>query len=209
MRRGILTLIILTSLAGGLTPSIALALDPQVMTGLQKLLSDANDERGKLDTTLVDSLKDMQATQVNDSKTYLLETTLLNHEAKIGVIREKLSENHMIIEFLNEFISAMEPAKDARAESPKILQEMAHKQILNGVESSQESMIWSYEIKLGIAIRDIMEPSEKFADFVKMYMAKYPLGKPVSLAELPKERKYINGSISGTSTIKISNPTEE
>lgn len=202
-------------LVGGALPSArAYALDPQVMAGLQKLLTDANDERGKLDGTLVDALQEMQNTQVNDSKTYLLETTLLTQEAKIGVIRDKLTENHLVIEFLNEFISAMESAKDARKDAPKILLDMAHKQVLATTETGQDgNTVWSYETKLGIAIRDIMEPSEKFADFVKMFMSKYPLSRPVSLAELPKERKYINGQLNGTSPTfpmaKPNNPSED
>jgi len=194
---------------GGLIANPCFAMPPPAMAGLQKLLTEANDERAKLDSTLVDALKDMQATQVNDSKTYLLETTLLAHEAKIGVIREKLIENHLVIEFLNSFISAMESANNPQVDAPKILLELAHKQILDSVETMQDSIVWSYEQKLAIAIRDIMEPSEKFADFIKMFMTKYPLSKPVSLGDLPKNRTYINGQITGSTPTRLSNPTED
>src|ERR1700733_4864255 len=102
MRRRVTLFLILFGLLGTLVPVPAFAMDEQVRVGLQKLLDTIDEDHKKLDTQLTDALKDMQNTEVNSGKAYLLETTLLNQEAKVTSVRDQLAKNHQVIEFLND-----------------------------------------------------------------------------------------------------------
>jgi hypothetical protein len=206
MRRGVFTIYIVVFTLVGLGAERCYAVDNQVMAGIQKLLTDADDTRVKLDKDLAQAINDMEATEVPSGKTYLLETSLLNHEAKINLMKDRLAQNHMVIEFLNAFISALYTAKDARVDAPAILGEMAHKELLNSVETGQDSKLWHFEVNLGIAIKNFMEPSEKFADFLKLFMGEPAnLDRPGGLTEFFEKRKYINGKDKDS----LSNPVED
>jgi len=207
MGTGVAALLITVFVLIGLGPSKTYALDNQVLSGVQKILTDANENRVKLDKDLVQAISDMQnITEVNSGKPYLIETSLLNHEAKINLMKERLAQNNLVIEFLNAFISAMYNAKDARLDAPNILGEMAHKELLNSVETGQESKLWHFEINLSIAIKNFMEPSEKFADFLKLFMGEPAnLDRPGVLTDFFEKRKYINGKDKDS----LSNPAED
>jgi hypothetical protein len=188
-----------------ITNSRCLAMDPSIMTGLQGLLTTENEQRVKLDKTLVETMEEMKSTPLNASQVNLLETSLLRSETKIADIKRALTENHMRIEFLNAFISSMDSSKDARIDAPRILGEMAHKEILESVETNNDQKTWVFEIYLSIAIKEVMEPNEKFTEFVKSYINYSSLNEPRNPGEFSKSRNYLGGTLNQ----KISNPTED
>jgi hypothetical protein len=171
------------------------AADKLLISSVQKILDEENLNRAKLDGRLVDAIKDLQTTNANRYGADALEMPLLRDESKINEVKDALSENHLRIEFLNMFISGLETASDVRMESPKILADLSHKELLAAVESGGETKVWLFELYLSIAIRDIMEPSENYADFVKKYMNYASLKEPKSPAGFMKDkgRNYLTG----------------
>ena len=177
------------------TSATATASEKPVIVALQKILDDENQERGKLDTRLTDALRDLQSISATRNTGEVLDNSLLRAESKVTESKEALYENHLRIEFLNSFISLLEPAADARAETSKILAEMAHKDLLASVEGGGDSKVWLFCIYLSIAVRDVMEPSENYADFVKKFMNYSTLRDPHPPGEFMKgkDRKYLSG----------------
>jgi hypothetical protein len=172
----------------------ALAADKATMGELQKLLHAEEDMRSKLDGKLVDTLKDMQNVKSTSFSGDVLDATLSRHEVKVGDVKDLLVENHLRIDFLNSLLEALEKTDDVRKDAAAILLDLSHRQILGNMESGVDTKVWLFELYLSIAIRDIMEPSENFTDFVKQYMLYSSVHDPRTPAEFLKSRDYMGGN---------------
>ena len=166
---------------------------------------------------LIDTLKAMQATSAAENpRRHAGIGSRMSNETKVNDAKDAVAENHARIEFLNSFVTALEAAGDARNDSGKILVDLAHKELLASIEYSGDSKTWLFEIYLSIAIRDIMEPSENFADFVKKFISYSSLREPRSPGDFLRDRKYLTGpprtvkidedKADGTSDSKKSDP---
>ncbi len=170
-----------------------LGADKNVLDQFQKLLRAEEAARGKLDEKLVGTLKEMQnlsATKKNKN----LEDELEAAETKVEDAKNDILENHLRLDFLNSFTGALEnsSSKDLKDGTVKILLDLAHKQIVSSSESGNETNLWVFEIYLSLAIKDIMEPNENLADFVKKYMIYASIRDPRTPTEFLKDRDYIS-----------------
>lgn len=174
------------------------ATDSSVMVQLNSLLKTEEEMHVKLDNELVDAMKEIQAVSVLGAE-HTVEAILSRHQSKVADIKNNLVENHLRIEFFNALINTLDhhPPTDIRKDSPTIFLDLAHKEILASVESGNESPLWLFEVYLSTAIKDIMEPSENYADFIKRYLVFSSIRDPRPPQDYLKSRKYIGGQPSG------------
>ncbi len=160
---------------------------------LQNLLHAEEESRVKLTGDLVISLQAMQSVSAINPADESIDPDLQRHSTKIYDVKNNLLENNLRIEFLNSFISGLDRSGNGRNYAVALLIDLASRQLLSSVESGSENNIWLFEVYLSIALRDIMEPSENFAEFVSKYMAFSGLRDPRSPHDFLRLRKYVGG----------------
>jgi hypothetical protein len=163
---------------------------------IQSILRVEEQARVKFTNELNEAMDRMHAVNATRSDRGRIDTALTRHESRVIEIRNKLTENQLRIEFLNDLMSVMDRRKAALKELPGILLELSKKQILATAESpNAESKLWLFELYLSIALRDIMEPSENLGEFIKKYLVYSTIADPRSPQDFLKSRNYIGGNI--------------
>lgn len=162
--------------------------DTQSTTTLRGLLADTTKHRANLENKLSDALKKMQA---NLTVKENLDVQLQRAEEDVLRIRGEIKETQLRVEFLNSFVHATSKVKNFKQETPAILLQLAQRQISSGVEFSNESRLWIFETYLSMAIRDLYEPTENLAQFVRNFMDYSTLADPRSPKGFIKTRDYI------------------
>lgn len=184
---------ILASFLGFVFPVVSAAGPSEISDQIQIVLRAEEAERSKLIESLghhVDGALRLSLSKENGQ---------FEDEAarSIGIIsraKDDLAENQARIEFLNAFLSGLQRSAltDLRSDSCKILKDLAFKLLASSAEvSAPINKTWLFEIYLCLAIRDVMEPGEKFGDFVKKFMTYSSLTDPQSPTGFLQSRDYV------------------
>lgn len=183
MKLWFLTLI-LVPLASWSAPT---ASGPSHIQSLRKVLHEEEDSRTKYEGELRDLMDDIQNTDIANPN---FETEISRSQNRLQDVKSKLQENQARIEFLNNFINAID--RNPSANVANTLLNISHIQVTSGVQSNTESKIWLFELYLSIAIKNYFEPSETLGAFVKAYMAYSSVLDPRSPKGFAKNRDYLS-----------------
>jgi hypothetical protein len=184
---------LILGLTVALSPSLsqaASALKSQVLKDIQQALEKEQKARSLLTLKLTETLKEMSSLSPH-SKNF--DEELESKEINAATAKEDLFESKMRLDFLEQLMTAVEgrSINDIKKDIPDILVDLSQKQILSNSEQNKEDNLWLFEIYFSIAVKELMEPTENFGEFMRKFMVHSSLKDPESPSSFLKERKYI------------------
>ncbi len=170
--------------------SFAIDVAPQIQNLLSEVEKTHQDLNQKMDGALESAIQ-LPLSGKNFSQFDDESSRLTNYVSQLQI---QLRENHLQIEFLNAFLGSIQKSDitDLRKDTCKILKTLSFNQLKSAAEILEDpGKTWLFEVNLCTAIKDIMEPGEKFGDFIKKYMNFSTLSDPQSPALFLQDRNYM------------------